>query len=344
MRVVACPSVRAPFVRPSGALLESVRNLGARFPDARLRKLTLVRAEKLDARADARGETRVWLALESLQVTGSFKVRGALVAIADELAKDPRVHIVTASAGNHGAGAAYASNVLGARITVYVPQGTPEAKRARIAKWTELVVVDEPGYDACEALAKEAAKKMGAVFLSPYDDLRVACGNGASIAFEMAQTLTPRTVLVPFGGGGLASGMAFGFMHAQAPVAVWGVQSEASPAMAMSLERGSAVTTLPAVETLAEALEGGIAAQAFVRARGSVAGVLVVSEMAIARAMTALCRELGLIVEGGGACAFAALLEGLPRELLSGDLVVLLTGRNVDRTRLDLAMRMAASC
>lgn len=343
MRAIACPEgSRADALMPSGALLESVRDLGRRFPEAGLRKLVTVRAEELDARADPSGKTRVWLGLESLQVTGSFKVRGALVAVEDERART----IITASAGNHGAGAAYAGAVLDAKVIVWVPRDAPEAKKARISKYAELVVADVAGYDACEALAKDAARKSNAAFLSPYDDVRVVAGNGASLAFEILEAMprAPSTVLVPFGGGGLASGLACGFMHAEAPVRVWGAQSEASCAMATSLERGRAITELDAVDTLAEALEGGIAVSAFERARSCVAGVLVVSEMEIARGMSMLCRELGLIVEGGGACAFAAAQNGLPDHVRGGDVLVLLTGRNVDRARLDVALRMASSC
>jgi threonine dehydratase len=315
-------------------LLESVRNLGDRFPDARLRKVTLVRANDFDGK-----HARIWLALESLQVTGSFKVRGALVAVADEKAKERA--IVTASAGNHGAGVAYASTILNAKSRVFVPRDCPEAKKARIARYTELVVAPVPGYDECEALAKEEASRSGDAFLSPYDDVRIVAGNGASIAFEILESIRPTAVLVPFGGGGLASGLACGFRHAGADVAVWGAQSEASAAMAMSLEKGSAITTLPAVDTLAEALEGGISEAAFDRARAVVSGVMVVSEATIARAMMALSKS-GLVVEGGGACALAPVLEGLPSNV-EGDIVVLLTGRNVDCANIERAARMASA-
>ena len=136
MRLVIAPdapSREASF--PSAPLLESVRDLGVRFPTACLRELALVRARELDARADRAGATRVWLALENLQVTGSFKVRGALVAIASliERSAGSTPKIVAASAGNHGAGVAYAARVLGARATVVVPTSAPRAKRDRIA-------------------------------------------------------------------------------------------------------------------------------------------------------------------------------------------------------------------
>lgn len=338
---VAGPVGDAPM--PDDALLDSVRDLGRRFPAAQLRKLALLRAAELDARAGG----RVWLGLESLQVTGSFKVRGALVAIADVIAaQGPGARIVTASAGNHGAGVAYAANVLGAHAVVHVPKGAPEAKKARILDaGAELVVCDGLGYDETEAFALTAAAKSGDPFLSAYDDVRVVAGNGASLAFETLEALgrAPEVVIAPFGGGGLASGLACGFRHAGAGVRVWGAQSVASAAMAMSLDDGEAITALPAVETLAEALEGGISRGAFARASRLVEGVLVVSELYIARAMTGLHRDFGLTVEGGAAAALAPMMESLPVEARGADIVVMLTGRNVDRARFDRATRLASA-
>lgn len=323
---------------PDRALLDSVVDLPRRFPKAMLRKLALVRAIELDARAGG----RVWLGLESLQVTGSFKVRGALVAVADALSKGEK-KIIAASAGNHGAGVAYAADVLGARVAVYVPKGAPDAKKVRIARFgADLIVCDCVGYDEAEAVAKAAAKTVGCPFLSPYDDVRVLAGNGASLAFEILDALgtSPAVVIAPFGGGGLATGLACGFRHARLDTRVWGAQSAASCAMAMSIDRGQAVTELPGVETFAEALEGGIAVDAFARATRVVEGVLVVSERLIARAMTMLQRDLGLVVEGGAAAALAPLLDGLPAPVRGEDVVVMLTGRNVDPAKLERAARL----
>jgi hypothetical protein len=164
---------------------------------------------ELDTRADPSGETRVWLALEALQVTGSFKVRGALVALE---ANRGRGHVVAASAGNHGAAVSYAGSVLGVPATVCVPRTAPRAKRDRIAQYgAELVVAASDNYDDAEALAKELAVSRGAAFVSPYDDVDVVLGNGVSLGFEIVRALAglPERLLVPFGGGGLATGLAW---------------------------------------------------------------------------------------------------------------------------------------
>jgi threonine dehydratase len=339
---------------PDRARLEAVRHLGKRFPQARLRETPVVRAAELDARADPTGGTRVWLALEALQVTGSFKVRGALVAL-DALEANrargergargeggERGEVVAASAGNHGAGVAYAALTLGMSATIVVPRTTPRAKRDKITAWgAELVVAQSDGYDDAEALAKEIAATQGRVFVSPYDDVDVVLGNGSSLGFEIVRALggVPERALVPVGGGGLATGLSWALWaetEGSFQSGVWGVQSEASCALAMSLQRGQAVERLAASEeTLAEGLEGGITAGAFERARAAVAGVVVASEAQIAGAMAHAYREMGLVLEGSAAVALVPVLAGLPEEVRGGDLVVVLTGRNVDRDRLD---------
>jgi threonine dehydratase len=318
-----------------------VRHLGTRFPQARLREVPVVRAQEVDRLADPGGDTRVWLALESMQVTGSFKVRGALMAL--DALRD-RGRIVAASAGNHGAAVSYAASILRLAATLYVPRTIAAAKRERIERYgAQLVIAPSDHYDDAEAMAKEVAASRGTSFVSAYDDDLVVLGNGSSLGFEIVRALgrVPARILAPFGGGGLATGLAWAL---GGEGAVWGAQSEASCAMAMSLERGSAVERLETGgTTLAEGLEGGISASAFERARGVVAGVVVVSEVQIARAMVHAYKDLGLVIEGSAAAALAPVLEGLPGPVRGGDVVVVLTGRNVDAARLEQARGIASA-
>ena len=325
---------------------------GAEF----LTRVAVVRASSLDRRAHDSGDVRVWLALECLQITGSFKVRGAFTG-AGRLRTRGASRLVAASAGNHGAGVAFVAPHVGIEATIVVPKTAPRKKvdAIRSAGGDHVTLVEHGGgYDAAEAHAKALAAERGEPFLSPYDDVDVIAGNGATLAGEIVDALTrhkdgvvapPAAILAPFGGGGLATGLACGLAHALGESygerrRVWGVQGERSAAFALSLEQGAAVTSLPAVDTLADGLEGGIAERAFLRAAGVVAGVTVVSEDAIAAAMRAAFRDLGLVVEGSAAAALAPVLGGLPDEITEdledegGDVVVVLTGRNVDPDRL----------
>lgn len=318
---------------PDADRLERGRWLARRFPQAQLRELTL-------RRAPHEGAGRTWLALESMQVTGSFKVRGALLAIEALIASGGGrpIALVAASAGNHGIGVACAAKVLGANATIVVPRGAPRTKIAKIASYGATIVhAGSTGYDDAEAEAIELARARRVPFLSPYDDLDVLVGNGASLAFEIVRALgkMPDVVHCPIGGGGIATGIACGFAHeGSTHPLVWGVQSEASCAFAQSLETGVAVTTLAPAITLAEGLEGGISARGFARAQAMLAGALVATEVELERAMRYAAQELGLTLEGSGAIALAPLLADASATTPDQDVVIMLTGRNVDPERL----------
>lgn len=342
MRIVLAPTHASPTATfPDEARLAIARELAARFPQARLRETAVVRAPDLDARADARGETRVWLALEALQVTGSFKVRGALMAIDRVRGKNARA--ITASAGNHGAGVAYAAQMLGVSAVVVVPSASPQAKREKIKAWgAEIIVCSSPHFDDAEMLARELAEREKGIFVSAYDDLDVVAGNGASLGYDIVRGMggVPDATLAPIGGGGLCTGLAVAMAdESREPLtqkrSVWGVQSEASPAAARSLETGRALVRLTEdTPTLAEGLEGGIAPDSFERVRSAIAGVVVVTERDIAAAMAYAHRDLGIVLEGSAAVGLVPVLRGLPDPIRGGDVVVVLTGRNVDAERM----------
>ncbi len=333
MRLVPVPPDVARRSPPS--LAEAI-GFHERFATFGVRRCAVFRAENLDERADPSGETRVWLAYEHLQTTGSFKVRGALLSTAQ--AKADGVAVVTASAGNHGAGVAFAAHHLGVEATVVVPITAPGKKKDRIARFGASLVDVHGSYDDAEAHAKVLAATLGARFVSPYDDERVVVGNGASLGFEIVDALDgiPDVVIAPFGGGGLATGLAWAFAdageeHLGEVRRVYGVQSEVSPVMAKSLLDGRAIERfVPRQHTLAEGLEGGISAEAFERARRAIAGVMVVDEGAIAAAMKFAKAELRQTIEGSAATALVPILRGLPAGLRGGDVLCVLTGRNAD--------------
>ncbi len=258
------------------------------------------------ARAPSLGEG-VWLKLECEQNTGSFKVRGALAALAALPAEARRAGVVTASAGNHGYGLAKAGEIFSVPVTVFVAASTPAVKREGIAAaGASLEVVDARGYDAVEARAKDAARERGLAFVSPFDDPDVAAGNGGTVALEILEDLPDvATVVAPVGGGGLVAGLAAARRLEGARYAIVGVQSEACPAMVRSLALGRPLLEFEGAPTLAEGLEGGVSETTFEVARRELARMDVVSEAAIADAMRFAKRDLGLTVEGSAAVTIA---------------------------------------
>lgn len=390
MRVVRAGNLPAGFpvppnlvrgLLPSDEELDKARTLGERFREiAGLRPVQLVRL------ASSTRPYRVWVALEALQVTGSFKVRGALLALERRLAeareraalpsanstKGHPFTILAASAGNHGVGVAHAAKVLGAKAEIVVPRGAPRAKVDKIREAGAIVIESSSaGYDEAEAEAIRIAERRGLPFLSPYDDLDVLAGNGASLGFEIVQALgrVPERVHCPIGGGGLATGLASAFDYERRRRLGEGrrgivvpVQSEASCAFAMSIERGgNAVTELPPKPTLAEGLEGGISERAFIRARALIDSVIVCTEDEILAAMKYVKSALDLVVEGSAAVAMVPELPDMPSLSLLGlglepdtatagdapfkvamseaptpnamDVVIVLTGKNIDADR-----------
>jgi threonine dehydratase len=347
MRVVrrsSMPSLE-PGLLPTAEQLEDARFLCKRFAKAGLEEVRLV---PLGDPAK-----RVWLALESMQVTGSFKVRGAMLAVERRMAAfyargaDPNepFYVVAVSAGNHGVGVAHAAKHLGARAEIVVPRHAPKTKVKKIEEaGAKVIVSSSAGYDDAEKEAIERARERQAAFLSPYDDIDVLLGNGASLAFEITRALgrVPGLVYCPIGGGGLATGLACALRHEVAsngqpqydPI-VLPVQSEASCAFATSLERGEAVTELPPVTTLAEGLEGGISARGFARARSVLEYALVCTEEEIEHALRFAARDLGLLLEGSSAVALVPHLASFkPAMERETDTVIVLTGRNIDSDRL----------
>lgn len=298
-----------------------------------LERAALVVAEhalRTDLRAAPALGEGVFLKDEASQDTGSFKLRGALAALAD-LDDEARTRgVLTASAGNHGYGMARAGRLLGVPVTVFVARATPAVKRDGIAAaGATLELIDASGYDEVEACAKAAACERGVRFVSPFDDPLVAAGNGGTVGLEILEQLPDvRTLVAPVGGGGLIAGLAAARRHAGASFALIGVQSEACPAMVKSLEAGRALTTYEGAPTVAEGLEGGVSETTFAVARDELASMVAVSEAAIEDAMRFAREELDLTIEGSAAVAIAWVRAH--RVEVERPVVVVVSGGNVD--------------
>jgi threonine dehydratase len=272
-----------------------------------------------------------WLKLESLQATGSFKLRGAAV----KLARLGATRVVAASAGNHGLGVALAARALDVAATVVVPETSARIKRAGIAALGAEVIVEGEEYDDAELFGRTLARERGDAFVSPFDDDDVIDGNGRWLGDELFQDRpTLKRVVVPIGGGGLIGGLAE--VLAPRGVAVVGVQPRANCAMHESLAAGRAQAKYLGGATLCEGLAGAVSERTFTLARAHVKEIALVDDEEVLDAMAFAYRALGLVVEPSAAVGIAAMRAG--RVPSGDDTVVVVTGSNVDPELLERAL------
>ncbi|HNS51494.1 MAG TPA: threonine/serine dehydratase [Anaerolineae bacterium] len=286
----------------------------------------LLPSEELGRRAGA----QVYLKLECWQHTGSFKVRGALSKLASLEPEECARGVVTASAGNHGLGVAYAAKALGlAPATIFLPEVATETKVRHLVAMHCHLRRAGADYDAAHAQAARYANAQGALYLSAYDDLAVIAGQG-TVALEVLEELPDADLLlVPIGGGGLVAGVAVAARALRPGIRIIGVQPEASPAAYLSLRDGRPYETFPAESTICDGLAGGFGRMPFEVAGRLIDDVLPVPESAVRHAVAWLATHEQLLVEGSGAIAIAPLLAG--KALSPGRrAVAILTGRNID--------------
>ncbi len=270
----------------------------------------------------------VYLKVESIQPIRAFKVRGALNKLAHMTLEQRAAGVITASAGNHGMGVAYAAAAFHTPATVYVPETANQFKVEAIRRLGAKVVAAGRNYYGAFLEATSAQKETDATFVHAYDDPQVIAGQG-TIGVELIHDLGHfDTVLVPIGGGGLISGIAL-YLKAKRPrIRVIGVEPAGADAMRRSLEAGR-IVTLDRVDTIAD----GLAASApgkltFDIARRCVDEVVLVQEDEMLRAIRLLFEWEHLLAEPAGAAALAALLYH-HRPVSNEKVVVILSGANV---------------
>jgi threonine dehydratase len=306
-----------------------------------IRRTPLVSSAWLSALADA----DVRLKLESLQITNSFKLRGAVNATAAFLERhggSPGTagQIVTASAGNHGRAMAYAAERFGLKLVVFTPQSAPRAKLDYIARHGA-DLRPAPTYEDAERMAKAFAAETGATFMSPYSHPDVIAG-AATVAVEVLEDWPDvDTILVAVGGGGLVSGIAIAAgALAAGRVEIVGVECDASPAFHEALKAGHTVE-VEVHPTLADGLAGNMDPETitFDPVNRLVNRMVLAPESAIANAIRGLFDEERVIAEGAGATAVAALLAGLP--MAGRKVAVVVSGANIDPGLLSNVLRRA---
>ncbi|MHB8068589.1 MAG: threonine ammonia-lyase [Desulfobaccales bacterium] len=285
----------------------------------------LVYSRKL-SRASGR---EVFFKLENLQTTGSFKLRGALNRLKLLKERGEGTRVVAASAGNHAQGVAFAAASLKIPATIVMPLGASISKQMATESYGAEVILH--GRDISEALEKaRELVAQGYIFIHPYDDPQVMAGQG-TLGLEILEDLPGvDTVLIPVGGGGLAAGTALALKSRRPEVAVIGVQAAQVPALAVSLEKGKP-TPVPARPTLADGIQVPlIGCHTFPLLQQYLQEVVLVQEMEIAQALLFLLEGKKVLAEGAGAVALAAFLGPLKSRDLGRQVVLVVSGGNID--------------
>ncbi|MHA1247173.1 MAG: threonine ammonia-lyase [Candidatus Thorarchaeota archaeon] len=271
----------------------------------------------------------IYLKLENLQKTGSFKVRGAAYAMSQLSDEEKRAGVIAASAGNHAQGVAYAATRLGIKSTIVMPVFSPVAKIHATRGYGANVVLHGTVFDEALAKAREIAEKTGATFIHPFNNEDVIAGQG-TIGLEIMEALPDVDVIaVPVGGGGLVSGIAIAAKHIRPEVEVYGVEAASAAAMRESL----ATDHLVEAERLDTICDGIAVKQpgelTFKIAKDLLSGVVTVEELEVTRTLFLLLERAKSVVEPAGAVALCAFQYG-KIDVEGKKAVAVLSGGNID--------------
>jgi threonine dehydratase len=270
----------------------------------------------------------VYLKLENMQKTGSFKIRGAYNKIRSLTAEEKACGVIAASAGNHAQGVASAASAAGTRATIVMPEVAPLAKIIATRGYGAEVVLSGTVYDEAFDKALELQKCSGKTFIHAFNDNAVIAGQG-TVGLEILQELEDVTsIVVPVGGGGLIAGLALAVKELAPHVKVYGVQAQGAPAMYMS-KRAHALKTAPDAVTMADGIAVKVPGDlTFAIIDKYVDDIVVIDDEATASTILMLLERAKLMVEGAGAVSLAALLHGkLPAQ---GKVVCVISGGNID--------------
>jgi threonine dehydratase len=274
--------------------------------------------------------TSAFLKLENLQMTGSYKERGALNTLLLAGEAERARGLIAASAGNHAQGVAYHAGRLGVKATIVMPESTPIMKVANTRAHGARIVLHGANYDEAYAEARRLEQVEGLTFVHPFDDPRIIAGQGTVGLEILEQVPEVDAILVPIGGGGLASGVAVAAKALRPEVRIVGVETEVLPSMLAALEAGRPVTLEPAT-TIADGIAVKRAGDlTFEHVRRLVDEIVTVSEEEIASAILYLLEKEKTVAEGAGAVTVAALMNRRAAGLEGRRAVAIVSGGNID--------------
>jgi threonine dehydratase len=271
---------------------------------------------------------RVFFKLENLQMTGSFKDRGALNRLLTLTPEERKAGVIAASAGNHGMAVAYHSQRLNIAATIVMPQHAPLIKVSRVRQYGGQCVLDGADYDAAFAQAHELGGERGLTFIHAFDDPFIIAGQGTLGLEIYEQNRELDAVVLPVGGGGLIAGVALALKTLKPQIRIIGVQAEAVPSMKAALSNGAPVR-LPAALTIADGIAVRMVGHAPLELVGRyVDEIVTVTEGEIANAVLLLLEVEKTVAEGAAAVPLAALVNN--RVSVKGNVGLVVSGGNID--------------
>jgi threonine dehydratase len=280
----------------------------------------------------------VYLKLENLQITGSFKERGALNTVLQLSAEEKSRGVIAASAGNHAQAVAHAAKLVGIKARIVMPETTPLNKVQGTRAFGAEIVLHGQNYDEAYRKALELQCESDATLIHAFDDPRVMAGQG-TIGLELLEQLPDLDmVVVPVGGGGLIAGIATAIKASKPEVDIIGVEAKQLPAMRESLGKDQVLPLTPHA-TIADGIAvAQVGRQTFPLVRRYVSEVITVGEDDIANAIMTLLEQEKTLAEGAGAVGIAALRSGAIHNLAGKKVAVVVSGGNIDMTRLSLIL------
>ncbi|MHA2087575.1 MAG: threonine ammonia-lyase [Promethearchaeota archaeon] len=281
---------------------------------------------------------KVYLKLENLQLTNAFKIRGALIRMLKLSSEEKSRGVITASSGNHAQGIALAAQHLGVTAKIVVPKNISELKLSKIKQY-DVTIIQEGDFDETETKARNLSVQENMTYISPYNDIDIITGQG-TIALEIYRELeNVNIIIVPIGGGGLISGIAFAAKSLNPNIKIIGVQTKGASTMYESWKAGK-IVNIEEFNTLAEGLLGGLESDAitFEIILKYVDEIILVDEESIKKAINLLWKIEGQIVEGAGATVVAYILEA-KKKLSNKNVVAVISGGNIEDSLLDGLLR-----
>lgn len=269
--------------------------------------------------------------LESLQRVRSFKIRGAVNKMLSLSDAERRQGVAAVSSGNHGSSVAYAAQLLGIeKAVIIVPQCTPQSKIEKIRYFGGEVHLMGRNYDEAHTQGMEYIRQNRLINIdSCHDDILVYAGQGTVALEILEQEPEIDTIVVPIGGGGIATGVALAVKSINPSIRVYGVQTEACPAMVASIADGVCYEEYPIGPTLCDALVGGVGRLSYEMLPGLLDDILVVKEETVRRAAAFLLTEEKFVIEAGSATTLAAVWDW-PEKFDGRKTALILTGGNID--------------